>query len=167
MELLRDQCCCFTGHRFIATADRAALREALRRQIDLLAEEGVATFLAGGALGFDTLAAQEVLRARVESGGAVRLVLALPCLGQESRWRAQDAAVYQAILRNADEVIYTGDVYEPEAMFVRNRYMVDHSSVCLCYLREGATRGGTAYTVRYAKRSGLRIVNLKSIDSGE
>ena len=31
-------------------------------------------------------------------------------------------------------------------------------SVCVCYLNRES--GGTAYTVRYAKRKGLEIINL-------
>lgn len=160
MELIRERCCCFTGHRLLSVAERADLRVLLREEIERLIEEGFTTFLSGGALGFDTLAAQEVLRLRAERLGQVALVLVLPCLGQESRWPAQDAALYHEILRSADEVIYTGDVYERGCMFVRNRYLVNRSSVCLCFLRENAARGGTAYTVRYAKKQGIEIVNL-------
>lgn len=160
MELLKEQCCCFTGHRLLSASDKAVLRELLHKEIKRLADRGVTTFLSGGALGFDTLAAQEVLRLRAGRPGKIALVLVLPCLGQESRWSERDAAVYRGLVRNADEVIYTGDVYEPGCMFVRNRYLVDHSSVCLCCLRENATRGGTAYTVRYAEKQGLPVVNL-------
>lgn len=166
MELMKEQCCCFTGHRVLSTSEKAALRVLLRRELKRLLGEGYTTFLSGGALGFDTLAAQEVLRLRAEGFAQIRLILALPCLGQEDRWAERDAAIYRALLRSADEVIYTGDVYEPGCMFVRNRYLVDHSNVCLCCLRDGARRGGTAYTVRYAEKQGLRVVNLKSIDSG-
>ena len=44
------------------------------------------------------------------------------------------------------------------AMLKRNRHLVDNSSVCICYLTEST--GGTAYTVEYARKSGLTIVNL-------
>ena len=40
----------------------------------------------------------------------------------------------------------------------RDRYLVDDSSVCLAYLTRAT--GGTAYTVNYARRRGLRIVNI-------
>ena len=40
------------------------VRRRLREEILDLAQKGVDTFLTGGALGFDTLAAQEVLRMR-------------------------------------------------------------------------------------------------------
>lgn len=42
-------------------------------------------------------------------------------------------------------------------MHKRNRYLVDNSSVCVCYLTEDT--GGTAYTVNYAIKSGLKVIN--------
>lgn len=159
MRLIREKCCCFTGHRRIAPRDGLLLRQKLRTEIIRLAGNGVNTFLAGGALGFDTLAAQEVVRARAESAYDIHLVLVLPCLGQESRWTERDAAVYRALLRQADEVIYTGDTYTRGCMFQRNRYMVNHSARCLCYLTDTA-RGGTVYTVKYAREQGLEVINL-------
>ena len=43
-------------------------------------------------------------------------------------------------------------------MHKRNRHLVDNSSVCVCYLNK--ENGGTAYTVRYAGKKGLEIINL-------
>ena len=122
---------------------------------------GVDTFLAGGALGFDTLAAQEVLRLKAAGLPQLRLVLVLPCLGQEAYWKAEDAALYRDLLRQADEAIYTADVYSKWCMFQRDRYLVNHSAYCLCYWnREQGERGGTAYTVGYARKQGLEVENL-------
>ncbi len=159
MKLIREKSCCFTGHRNIPLREGLLVRRRLRAEIARLAGEGIYTFLAGGALGFDTMAAQEVLRARAEGLTQLQLALALPCLGQESLWSQRDAAVYRALLRQADEVIYTGDVYTQGCMFRRNRYLVDHSSYCLCYLTKPG-RGGTAYTVKYARDRGLTVINL-------
>ena len=46
-------------------------------------------------------------------------------------------------------------------MHKRNRHLVDHSSICVCYLTED--RGGTAYTVNYAKKQGLKVINLADV----
>ena len=158
MKLIRENSCCFTGHRVIPGAERPALQERLREEILRLAGEGIDTFLAGGALGFDTMAAQEVLSLRETDLPDIHLVLVLPCLGQESRWGSDSIELYHSLIKQADEVIYTGDVYTEGCMHMRNRYLVNHSSRCLCYLKD--IRGGTAYTVRYAKTQGLQIVNL-------
>ena len=158
MKLIREKCCCFTGHRVVSAQDRAALSPRLRREIARLYGQGVDIFLAGGALGFDTLASQEVLALRAALPG-LALVLVLPCLDQDRLWRPKDIGRYRRLIDQADEVIYTGDLYSREAMLVRNRYLVDRSAHCLCYLRDTA-RGGTAYTVRYARKQGLAVTNL-------
>ena len=43
-------------------------------------------------------------------------------------------------------------------MHRRNRHLVDHSGTCICYLTRST--GGTAYTVDYARKKGLRIINV-------
>ena len=159
MKLIREESCCFTGHRRLSLQEAQAARLGLRAGIARMEAAGVTTFLAGGALGFDTIAAQEVLRAKGTYCPWVHLVLVLPCLGQEARWSARDAAVYRGLLRQADEVIYTADIYFKGCMLQRDRYLVNHSAYCLCFLRD-TVQGGTAYTVRYAQRQGLSVVNL-------
>lgn len=154
----RETSCCFTGHRRISPQDGLWLRRMLRQEILRMAQEGVRSFLAGGALGFDTMAAQEVLRMRAEYLPDLELVLVLPCVGQEEKWRQRDAAVYRVLLRQADQVIYTGTQRQKGCMFRRNRFLVDHSAYCICY--QVTQRGGTAYTVQYARNQGLQVSNL-------
>ena len=43
-------------------------------------------------------------------------------------------------------------------MHKRNRHLVDNSSLCIAYLTKES--GGTAYTVNYARQSGLTIINI-------
>ena len=74
------------------------VRRRLREEILDLAQKGVDTFLTGGALGFDTLAAQEVLRMRAMGLPSLKLVLALPYMNQEAQWSQRDAA--QSILEH-------------------------------------------------------------------
>lgn len=166
MKLIREKCCCFTGHRLLPAGEKADLRERLRKEIRKLSEQGIDTFLAGGALGFDTMAAQEVLSLRETILPGIHLILVLPCLGQESHWDSDSIALYHSLLKQADEVIYTGDVYDEGCMHLRNRYLADHSVRCLCYLTKDG-RSGTAYTVRYARKQGLKIINLAAAPGEE
>lgn len=149
--------CCFSGHRRVPPAVEPRLRQLLAQTVRELAEGGYGGFLCGGALGFDTLAAQAVLaeRSRLPE---LTLSLALPCPGQSDRWPAADRRRYEAILRQADEVIYLSEAYTRFCMQARNRYMVDHSRLLVCYLTE--QRGGTAATVTYALQRGLTVRNL-------
>lgn len=108
-------------------------------------------------MGFDTIAAQAVLDVKRDHP-QVRLILVLPCLSQADRWSDNDKAVYEEIKDKADKVVYTSQEYTKDCMFKRNRHLVDGSSVCICYLTEQT--GGTAYTVKYAKKNNLRVINL-------
>ena len=70
------------------------------------------------------------------------------------------AAVYDRLMDNIpyDECICLAKTYRKGCFHIRNRYMVDNSCYCICYLTEN--KGGTAYTVNYAKRQGLKIINI-------
>ena len=154
---MRKRTCCFTGHRSIPPEERRELARRLEETILRLYRRGVRYFGAGGALGFDTLAAQAVLRLREECPG-IKLILVLPCPSQTKGWKPEDAAEYERIKSQADKVVYTSQEYTQGCMYKRNRHLVDHSGVCVCYLTKDS--GGTAYTVRYARTHGLEIINL-------
>jgi len=61
---MKDQTCCFTGHRRIPAGDYEALKKRLAAEIVDLIHQGVRYFGAGGARGFDTIAAQAMLTLR-------------------------------------------------------------------------------------------------------
>ena len=151
------QCLCFTGHRLIPEKDIPALSATLDSALEEAWKDGFRLFLSGAALGFDLLAARAVLRLRCIHPD-VRLCLALPCPSQADRWSSQDRKIYQEILAEADQVVCVSPTYFEGCMQKRNRYMVDRSARCLCYLR--TCRGGTWYTVSYAYDQGLEIRNL-------
>ncbi len=155
---IKDKTCCFTGHRILAGRDILTLPDTLKKTLRALIAEGYLYFGAGGALGFDTLAAEAVLALR-EEFPQIKLILVLPCENQTEKWREADKVRYKRILERADKCVYTSRQYTADCMLKRNRHLVDESSVCIAYLNQ-AGRGGTAYTVRYAQKSGLRIINL-------
>jgi len=49
---MKDQTCCFTGHRRIPAGERAALEQRLEEEIENLIHQGVRYFGTGGALGY-------------------------------------------------------------------------------------------------------------------
>ena len=152
----------FSGHRFLSRNELTDLPEALFRCLQDAYKDGYRRFFCGCALGFDTVAAFQVIRLR-DMYQDVRLSLAIPCATQADRWTEKDRAVYRQILDLADERNVLSPEYYQGAMMTRNRYMADRSSLCICYLRQ--MRGGTASTVRYAlQKDGIRIVNLAMPD---
>ncbi len=161
---MKNDICCFTGHRDLPEADRPLLRQRLETEIERLVAQGVRYFGAGGALGFDTLAEECVVRLR-RLHPEIRLILVLPCPEQTRGWSPRDVAIYRDMLEHADKVTYTSDHYFRGCMQKRNRHLVDHSGHCLCYLNRPT--GGTAYTVRYAQQKGLLVRNLALPDDME
>lgn len=129
----------------------------LKSAIVKLIEQGVVYFGAGGALGFDTMAAQVVLELK-NKYPKIKLILVLPCKTQTRGWAEANVAVYESIKASCDKYVYTSEEYTRGCMHKRNRHLVDNSGYCICYLAESS--GGTAYTVDYAKQMGLKIVNL-------
>lgn len=153
---LKNRTVCFTGHRKIPPKRMTSLARRLRTEIVELIDKGYLYFGAGGALGFDTLAAQTVLDLKSDYP-QIKLILVLPCLSQADAWSSEEKDTYEHIKANADKVVYTSREYTRGCMHKRNRHLVDNSSACICYLTEKS--GGTAYTVDYAISKGLFVIN--------
>lgn len=152
-----DKTVCFTGHRKIPLEKIKDISQRLKDTLIQLIKSGYLNFYAGGALGFDTIAAQTVLKLK-QQHPQINLILVLPCLSQAKTWADSDKKVYEHIKEEADKIVYTSQEYTRGCMHKRNRYLVDNSCVCICYLTEDT--GGTAYTVNYAQKKGLKIINI-------
>lgn len=152
--------CCFTGHREICREHMVLLPGILDKRLDEIISKGKnILFKAGGAVGFDTLAALKVLEKREQYGrDRVNLELCLPCRDQTYGWRERDRRIYEYILGRADSVRYAHDKYVSSCMHDRNRMLVDGSGYCMAYCK--TSRGGTAYTCAYALKKGLEFINL-------
>ncbi len=162
-----ERYCAFTGHRppklpwgYNETDARCiSLKKELAAQIAKLADAGYTDFLSGMAEGTDTWAALAVLALKKEKP-ALKLHCVLPCEGQADRWPASARELYFSILNQADSTVYVSRAYSKNCMLKRNRYLVDHAA-CLLAVYNGEWRGGTAMTVRYAQKSGKRVILLK------
>ena len=154
---MKKQTACFTGHRIIPLSERNAVSKAFEEAIVESIKNGYRYFGAGGALGFDTMAALTVLRLKRQYPH-IKLILVLPCEDQTRNWKTADIEKYEHIKSQADKVVYVSKEYTSDCMHRRNRHLVDNSSLCICYLTKQS--GGTAYTVEYAVKNGLRIENI-------
>ncbi len=157
--------CCFTGHRPDAlpaygneqAEEMLSLVYLLNRAVERAIEDGVTEFFVGGAQGFDTLAAECVIRQQ-EAHPSLTLHLALPGKNQTDGWNTRDKARYASILNKANEIWYAAESCSLESIKRRNRYLVDHAGRGIAYLRR--MRGGTLYTVNYALDSSIPVDNL-------
>lgn len=153
----REQCVCFTGHRELEEAELPGLRQALELTLEAAWAQGYRYFYNGGALGFDLVAAEAVLSCKCRHQ-EIALEIVVPHAHQTSGWPEVERCRYERLRYMADRVEQLSPLYYRGCYHVRNRYMVDRSGLCLCYFNH--MRGGTAYTVAYAAREGVRLVNL-------
>ena len=156
---MREQTCCFTGHRQLPTQELEYIAAVLEEIITDLIARGIRYFGTGGALGFDTIAAKTILKLR-QKYPHIRLILVLPCYTQTRGWHEKDVAEYERIKAQADKIVYTAQEYSDGCMHKRNRHLVDNSNMCVCYLTRA--NGGTDYTVSYARSMGLKVINVAS-----
>lgn len=154
---MMENTCCFTGHRKLPANKIQTIVTNLDWEIDTLIDNGVTNFISGGALGFDQIAASLIV-AKKEMGKEIRLIFALPCKNQDALWDDKQRELYHNLLGEADEVIYISEDYDPFCMKRRNKYMVEHSAYCICALLH--EKSGTGHTVRFARKKGLRVVNV-------
>lgn len=149
---------CFTGHRFIAEKDRALVSSLTEKAVEESYARGFRRFFCGAAIGFDMLAAEAVLHMKTTYDD-LQLILAIPCSAQYAKWSEHDTEKWRSICERADRVDVLSEFYYDGCMEVRNRYMVDRSSLCICWLKT-IKKGGTLQTVRLASEKGLVICNL-------
>lgn len=166
MDMERETTCCFTGHRPNKLPWRdnegdprcGALKEKMAAALEDAYEKGYRHFICGMALGCDLYFGEAVLALR-EAKGDVTLEAAIPCEEQAARWKERDRNRYFALVEQSDFETMVQRHYDPGCMQRRDRYMVDQSSMLIAAY-DGATLGGTMYTLTYALRQGLETVIL-------
>ena len=114
---------------------------------------GINTFLTGMAEGFDMIGTEILIELRKNHN--IKIIAVVPCLGQEIRWKPYQQSRYKKILNECDEKIILANHYTPDCMNIRNKFIVDHSSICIaCW---NGKPSGTGNTVRFAKENGNKI----------
>ena len=155
----REFTCFFTGHRIIAKDKIPAIGERIRREaLALINDKGVTDFITGGALGFDTIAAQVIINLKKEYD-YIKLHLYLPCYNQMKNWSARGRYEARMIMSYADSKIYvTEGNYVTGCMQLRNEKMADDARYCIAYMNN--PRSGTANAVAYAQNNGGTVINI-------
>ena len=164
---MTDITCCVTGHRaqslpwgFQERDPRCdALRAELGRTVTELYERGYRRFITGMALGVDMIFAETVLDALPPDGAL--LTAAIPFPGQPDHWPSREQARYRAILERCGERHVLSPVHVTGCMQMRNRWMVDRSSVVIA-VWNGQARGGTYQTLNYARRLERQVLLIPS-----
>ena len=154
--------CAFTGYRpqkmpfgNDETDPRCIeFKQRLRNAIEDLIGEGYAHFISGGAMGMDMYAAEAVLELK-ETYPWIILEMVSPFDAQASKWDAEFKARHDALFAAADITTATGHAYSKGAIFRRNRYLAENADLLLAAY--DGQPGGTAMTIEYAQRIGIRV----------
>ena len=160
--------CAFTGYRPSkmpwgyneSDARCAEFRFRLREALEYLIGQGYTDFMSGGALGFDQMAARIVLSLR-EKYPWVRLIMVIPFDGQADKWSQEQRGRWLEIIEASDKVIHISHSYDKGVFFKRNHYLVENADLLLAAF--DGQPGGTAGTVAYAKRHGVRVVRIPPV----
>ena len=155
---MKEQPCCFTGHRNVPTDKMQEIVARTGAKVRELISGGYRCFVVGGAIGYDTLAAELLFRLRDAERMGIRVILAYPFDGYMDRWSEEQKATYERLLPLYDERICVAAAASRGAYLQRDRYMVDASSMCIAYCTRQT--GGTAYTIRYAGKKSVPVVNV-------
>ena len=90
---------------------------------------------------------------------ALRLHCILPYEGQADKWSASAQERYRLILKEADSIEYVSHAYYDGCMLDRNHRLVEAAGSLLA-VYNGERRGGTAATVRYARKLNREVLVL-------
>ena len=146
---------CFTGHRPEKLNRREKeIKKDLEKEIRQAMSDGLNVFITGMARGVDIWAAEIVLRLR-RWGHPVKLICACPYAGVEENWSPDWQRKYRRVLKSADLVRYISAGYSADCFRRRNEWMVRHCARVIAVF--GGQPGGTEYTIRYARQSGVTV----------
>ena len=157
----KEKTACFTGHRQIKT-NYKLLFSKVYNIVEELIKQNYLYFGTGGSKGFDFLAS-DVILALKHKYPHIHLILVLPFINQyiyENNWSKEEISHYHQLKEKASKVVHIQKIYSKGSYFKRNRHLIDFSSICICYKYKDF--GGTAYTVKYANKKGVKIINCNS-----
>ncbi len=165
MEIPPEITVSFTGNRLLEapvgvskTNFELTLRTSIRVKVLELYKVDYRFFLVGGAVGFDMLAAEEVLLLR-EQHPDIRLIVAVPFRGQDLKYSESAKARYDHLIECADKVVTICEQgFSASAYHLRNDFLVRNSSYVIAY-SNGRGRGA-ASTLRRALALGVESFNI-------
>ena len=148
----------FTGHRFIDASQKEHVKKLLSNAVLDAYGHGIRNFISGFAIGFDMMAAEEVVSLK-QTYPDITLTAAVPFKGQACRFNFYDRKRYDRLLEMADEVIVLSESYYPRCFLERDVFMVKNSSLLIANY-DGRRKGGTFYTIERAKEQSIPVVNV-------
>lgn len=165
MKIIKEKTICLTGHRPKSLPwgydenNQVCInfKQELEKIFIGAIKYGIDTFLSGMAEGFDMISTEILIKLR--NNYNIKVIAIVPCLGQELKWKPSQQTRYNELLTKCDDVYILSNHYTPSCMNIRNKFMVEHSSICIaCW---NGKPSGTGNTIKFAKENGnrIRIIN--------
>ena len=160
----QTQTLCFTGHRPERLPQEADELLRMRRRLEDAIEEAIGrgrvNFVSGAMSGFDTLAAEAVIRLKAKCP-QIQCILIAPFsvhFFSHKNWTPEWEARLREVIKQADFSISLSEHAYKGVYFDRDRVIVDMAAEVIAYYDGGP--GGTKYTVEYALGQGRPIINI-------
>lgn len=163
--------CCFTGYRpsklpylkepFSEEYQRLylTLTECVKAAVKL----GYDYFISGFAEGIDMMAAEIVLGLKRE-GYDIKLEAAIPAMNQTDGWDDLSRGIYFMLYDQADRRVCVDKVLNNYSFLRRDEYMVKESDLVIAVY--DGKKGGTSYTVNYARKKNRDLWIIDPKDFG-
>lgn len=156
----------FTGYRPAKLPDSGSVAVQTHLSlllIDTIKEQytnGYRIFLNGMMSGWDVLAAEAVLTVRTGLAD-IRCVSVAPFKRSyfaNSNWTPDWKARALNVYRQSDLALSLSEQYQRGIYYSRDRFLIDHASLVVAFY--DGQPGGTKYTLDYAARRHLKIINI-------
>lgn len=121
---------------------------------ELIENHNINTFFTGGMGAFDGIFSSAVRRAQKHNPD-IKLILVKPYFSAElNRHKSNYQARYSSVI--VPDVLI--DVHYKSAITKRNKWMIDNSDYCICYVSRDF--GGAYTAMKYAEKKGKLYINL-------
>lgn len=159
MEKMERRFCFFVGNRELPAYRIKMIRQQVKDTIDELMGEGIKFFFVSGEPGFETLAAEEIVRYRMHyPDSGIQLIFIPPTQEQRMEMSPQELRKAEALRWTADQVFDLTSYPELQDDKLRRKWMVECSSACVTYFSR--IRDCSSDTIQYAQQRGLHIVHI-------
>lgn len=159
---------CFSGPRPANLPDRGDKKSAVTAEIGRWLEQtvraaildGKTVFLNGAMSGFDIIAGETILSLKQDYPELIcgTIVPFRVNYFNNNNWTPEWKRRALHLYQNSDIKLTLSETYHKRVYYERNQYMVDHSSLLICYYK-GAGRG-TKYTLDYAIKKQITVKNI-------
>ncbi|MCH5165511.1 MAG: hypothetical protein J1G01_03820 [Clostridiales bacterium] len=143
----------FIGHREIFTND---IEERLLKAVEAEIQNGCRSFTMGTHGQFDKLSlwACRQLRKKYEDLDIEVVLTSLHAIDKNGEWDCIPYSDVKTVMYDIE------DTHFKRKITLSNQLMIDSCDTLICYVNEKAYRSGAKIALNYAKKCGLKIINL-------